>query len=148
MKIQRSTETLHPSLVKCIRRISTNIIDLHNVPIRLFETGRDHERHAMLLGKGKTKDVVSRHLYNLENDPPLYATAVDYVFYDEKWSWNLRNSTVSAWYILFGNMVLDICPELEWAGQNRRSVNYCHFQLRYNHMLSQIDNIPCVMPPS
>ena len=145
MKIQRSTETLHPILVKCVRRISTNILDLHNIPMRIFETGRDHERQQILLNKGKTKDVLSKHLYDLENDPPLYATAIDYTYYDGKrWSWNLRDSTIMAWYVLFGNLVLDVCSELQWQGTCRKSINYTHFELRNNIMINNLDIYPCV----
>ena len=146
MKILKSTDMLHPVLRDCIERIQKKVIDAHNIPIRLFETGRDHERQQILIQKGKTKDLLSRHLFNLENDPPLYATAVDFVFYDGKWSWNLRDSTVQAWYELFGNLVLDECPELEWFGLNRKSINYCHFQLRYAILLERLEEIPCVTP--
>lgn len=40
----------------------------------------------MLLKRGKTQNAISRHLFNLENDPPLYTTAIDYVYFDNKWS--------------------------------------------------------------
>jgi len=132
-------------LIQCVRKIQSSIIDANNAPFRLFETGRDHERHDMLIKRGKTKDIISRHLYNLENDPPLYATAIDYVYFDSKWSWNLRDSTISAWYILFGNLVLDICPELQWSGFNRKSVNFCHFQLKAVVIKNNFDLIPCVI---
>ena len=145
MKTQRNIDTLHPILKDCVRRIQKNSIDAHNIPIRLFEAGRDHDRHAMLINKGKTKDIVSRHLYNLDNVPPLYATAIDYVYYDKKWSWNLRDSTILSWYNLFGNMVLDICPELNWGRFNRKSINYCHFQLRKEVIFDNLKKIPCVV---
>lgn len=145
MKIQRSVEMLHPILVSCVKKIQKDVIDAHNIPIRLFETGRDHNRHDILIKKGKTKDLISRHLYNLENDPALYATAVDYVYYAKKWSWNLRDSTTSGWYNIFGNLVLDTCPELEWYGFNRKSINFCHFQLRAEIIRLNFDIIPCVV---
>lgn len=84
------------------------------------------------------------HLYNVENDPPLYATAIDYVYYNGKWSWNLRDGTVSSWYYLFGNLVLDICPELQWAGLHRKATNLNHFELRQSVILDSIETIPCV----
>ena len=146
MKIQRNTEMLHPILIECVAKIQKDVIEAHNAPVRLFESGRVHERHNMLIQRGKTKDIVSRHLYNLDNDPPLYTTAIDYVFYDGRWSWNLRDSTTAAWYILFGNLVLDTCPSLEWAGQNRKATNYCHFQLRNAVLIDNLDIIPCVVP--
>lgn len=146
MKIQRSTEMMHPIVSDCIEVIQRDVIDAHRMPVRLFESGRVHERHNMLIQRGKTRDIISRHLYNLDNDPPLYATALDYVFYDGRWSWNLRDGSITAWYILFGNLVLDKCPELEWAGQNRKSTNYCHFQLRRDILIDRLDVHPCVVP--
>jgi hypothetical protein len=145
MKIDKSTEYLHPLLVSVIARIEKQVIKKYNAPFALFETGRSHDRHQMLLQRGKTRDLVSMHLYNLENDPPLYATAIDYVYYDGKWSWNLRDSTVSSWYYLFGNLVLDVCPELEWAGLNRKATNLNHFELRQSVILDNMETIPCVI---
>jgi hypothetical protein len=146
MKIVRTTEMCHPILTSCIEQIKREIIEPHRIPMRVFETGRIHDRHEMLIQRGKTKNVFSRHLHNLDNDPPLYTTAVDFVYYDGKWSWNLRDSTINAWYDLFGNLVLDLCPELEWAGQNRKSKNYCHFQVRHDILLDKLENVPCVIP--
>jgi hypothetical protein len=145
MKIIRNTEILHPILKNCVQKIQSEIIDYHEVPIRLFETGRESDRQQMLLSKGKTQNAVTRHKFNLKNDPPLYVTAVDYVYFDTKWSWNLRDSTVISWYILFGNMVLDLCPELTWFGVNRKNINYCHFELRMEIMLKNLKKYPCVL---
>lgn len=144
MKILRTVEMLHPTLKECVDRIQKEVIIKHSMPIRLFETGRVHNRHAELIKRGKTKDVMSGHLFNLENDPPHYATAVDFVYYDSKWSWNLRDSSITAWYVLFGNKVLDVCPELKWGCMNRKSTNYCHFELRREVMIENIDIYPCV----
>ena len=146
MKIIRSMDMLHPILINSIKKIQSEIIDTYNIPMRLFETGRDHERHAFLIDKGKTKDIVSNHLYNLDNDPPLYATAISYVYYDQKWSWNLRDSTVKAWYILFGNLVLDLCSELNWGGYDRKSMDYTYFELRRSVLIDNLESIPCVVP--
>ena len=146
MKIQRNQKNCHPLLIECIERVNKEILTRHLAPMRLFETDRTHDRHNMLIQRGKTKDVISRHLSNMQNDPPLYCTAIDYVYYDERWSWNLRDGSISAWYILFGNLVLDVCPELEWSGMNRKSVNYCHFQLRRAVIIDKLDKYPCVIP--
>lgn len=145
MQIIRSTNMLHPILLNCLNKIQKNVIDAHSVPMRLFETGRTHERHAQLLSKGKTRDVVSGHLFNLDNDPPLYTTSVEYVYYDGKWSWNLRDSTIQSWYYIFGNLVLDECPELEWGGNNRKQTNYCQFTLRYAIIIDKLGEFPCVV---
>lgn len=146
MKILRTMEMLHPILQECVSKIQKEVIIKHNMPMRLFETGRMHDRHQILLQRGKTRDMLSKHLYNLENDPPLYASAVDFVYYADKWSWNLRDSSITAWYILFGNKVLDICPELKWGCMNRKSTNYCHFELRRAVMVDNLDKYPCVTP--
>lgn len=146
MKVLRDTSMLHPLLVNSIDRIQQQVITKYNAPIRLFETGRCHERHQHLLHKGQTQNAITRHLYDLSKSPPLYATAVDYVYYDERWSWNLRNSTVTAWYNLFGHLVLDVCPELSWGGLNRKSVNYTHFELRTSFIYDNIEKFPCIMP--
>ncbi|MDP8268267.1 MAG: hypothetical protein P9L97_06010 [Candidatus Tenebribacter davisii] len=145
MKLHRDLNLLHPHLHSCVKLIQSKIIDPHNVPIRIFETGRDHERHQMLLKKGKTTSVISKHWYNLENSPPLYATAISYVYFDTKWSWNLRDSTTNAWYNLFGNLVLDLCPELQWGGYSRKSVNFCHFELSRPFIIDTLSVIPCVL---
>lgn len=146
MRIQRNTDMLHPLLKECVLRIQSKIIEPHSIPVRLFETGRTHERHATLIERGKTKDMISGHLYNLQNDPPLYTLAVDYVYYDGKWSWNLRDSSVMAWYSIFGNLVLDTCPELSWGGYSRKSTNYNHFFLRRVAIIENLDRFPCVVP--
>lgn len=146
MKVQRSLDSLHPIMKDCVNRIQNKIITVYNIPIRVFETGRDHARHEMLIQRGKTKDILSGHLYNLNNNPPLYAISVDYVvFLDCKWSWNLRDSTIASWYQLFGNLVLDLCPELQWQGNERKSVNLCHFSLKDRVILDNLNTIPCVI---
>ena len=145
MKIIRNLDVLHPILKDCVKKIQSEIINTHDVPMKLFETGRLHDRQEMLLNKGKTQTAISKHVFNLENDPPLYATATDYVYFDNKWSWNLRNSTILSWYILFGNMVLDLCPELIWHGVNRKNINYCHFELRSDIILHNLRKYPCVV---
>jgi hypothetical protein len=144
MKIQRTTENLHPLMNDIVRRIQERVIHKHTAPFRLFETGREKERHSTLIQRGKTKDLICKHLYNLENDPPLYATAIDYVYYSGKWSWNLRDNTISSWYILFGNLVLDECPELVWAGMNRKATNYSHFELNQTVVIDKLGKYPCV----
>jgi len=143
MKVLKGTEMLHPLMVEVHKKIQKEVIDQHNMPFRLFETGRTHDRHQGLLKKGKTKDFISAHLFNLENDPPLYTTALDYVYYDGKWSWNIRSATVRQWYKMFGNLVLDTCPELTWGGMNRVSTNYNHFQLKQAIVIDNLDKFPC-----
>ncbi len=146
MKVLKNIEMLHPHLQIVLQRVQKEIIEVHNIPMRIFETGREHDRHESLIKKGKTRDILSRHLFNLENDPPLFSTAVDYVYYNGRWSWNLRDSTISSWYLLFGNLILDKFPELEWYGYNRKSTNYCHFQLREMFIRDNISKYPCVVP--
>ena len=145
MKIHRTTEYSHPILIDCINKIEKDVLQKYNAPFKIFETARTHERNRNLIAKGKTNSVMNTHLFDLRNDPPLYATAVDYVYFNGKWSWNLRDATITAWYKLFGNLVLDVCPELYWKGTNRRSMNLTHFELRQIVILDSIDKIPCVV---
>jgi len=145
-KVIKELDMVHPVLVNSIAKIQSEVINKYNAPFRLFETGRDHDRHQFLIIKGRTKDIVSRHLYNLENDPPLYCTAVDYVYFNGEFNWNLRNTTIYHWYVLFGNLVLDACPELNWGGLDRRSTNFNHFYLRRDSIVQAIDEHPCVVP--
>ena len=144
-QIIKDPEVLHPILQEAIKIIQVDVIAKHNMPFRVFEMGRSAERHQYLISKGKTQDLLSRHLYNFSGDVPLYASAVDFVLYETRWSWNLRDSTVSSWYLLFGNLVLDRCPELEWCGYNRKATNYTHFELKQSVMIDNLDTIPCVV---
>jgi len=145
MKVSRDFTAMHPLLIQCVQTIQRKVIDPYNAPFRLFETGRTSDRHHELVSKGKTTDLISMHLFDLEATPPLYCTAVDYVYFDGKWSWNLRNSTISSWYQLFGNMVLDVCPELRWKGLNRTNINYNHFSLKEEFIIENIDKYPCAV---
>ena len=67
--VMRSTEMLHPLLVGIVARIQSNVIEKHSLPLRLFETGRLNERHSKLLLKGKSRDPISPHLFNLLKFP-------------------------------------------------------------------------------
>jgi hypothetical protein len=146
LKVQTENYMLHPILSEYINSIEIHVIEKHKAPFRLFETGRTHGRHQELLNRGKTQDAISAHLYNLDNDPPLYATAIDYVFHNGKsWSWNFRDSTISSWYSLFGNLVLDVCSGLTWGALNRKSMNYTHFQLKQDIILDNLDHYQCVI---
>lgn len=147
-QVQNNIMLLHPILREICLRIQSDVIIKHNMPIRLFETGRSQERHQHLLNKGRTTNIYSKHLYNLKDESNmLYAAAVDFVFYDKKWSWNLRDQTVFSWYFVFGNTVLDNFPQLEWHGTSRKSVNYTHFQLRDEIIVEHMDKYPCVLHP-
>ena len=146
-QVQNSFEMLHPILTDCCKRIQTQVIHAYNIPMKLFETGRTKERHQNLINKGRAQSILSRHLYNMEHNPPLYATAVVYVYYDGKWSWNLRDSTIQSWYQVFGNLVLDVCPELQWGMVNRKSSDYTYFQLREDVIVDNFDTFPCIMHP-
>jgi len=146
IKVLRSKEMLHPIVLECIDRIYKEVIQAHSMPFALFETGRSKDRHQALLDKGRTRTAICRHRFNLTTDPPLYATAVDFVYFNGKWSWNIRDTTIKSWYFLFGNMVLDVCPELKWGGTDRKNTNYTHFELRREVLLDALDRYPCVAP--
>ena len=146
MNIQRDFNTLHPLLLNNVKKIAKIITD-YNLPMKLFETGRSHDRHQWLLDTGKIKDPMQGigHLHNLKMDPPLYTTSVVYVYFDNNWSWNLRDITIAAWYNLFGNLVLDKCPELEWGGANRKSQDLTLFSLKSSVIYDNLDKYPCTL---
>jgi hypothetical protein len=143
--VTNSLDMAHPILRELCNKINAQVIAKHNAPFKLFETGRTHERHQSLISKGRTQNIFSKHLYYLDGETPMYSIAVDYVFYDGKWSWNLRNQTVLSWYLLFGNLVLDCCSELQWGGNFRKTTNYTHFQLKEDVVLENIDTYPCIL---
>lgn len=133
MSIIRDPNVLDPRMRDCVDRIQSNIIDVHNMPIQLFETGRTSDRQRMLFSHGKAQSAISEHLFDLEAKPPIFATAMCYVYLDPEtggWSWNFRSNKVKAAYYFFGELVLDFCPELEWAGYWRTAVDYTFFRLR------------------
>ena len=133
MNVCRSREMLHPVLADRVRQIESEVIARHNMPIRLFETGRTLARQRQLIKRGRDTTMVSAHVYV----PFRYemVCAVDFVFYDQAWSWNLRDQRVKRWYQLFGRLVSDLCPDLTWAGDNVYQQDYTHFEMpvsRYN----------------
>ncbi len=143
MQTQRTLEMLHPILREKVDIIQKEVIYKYKMPFKLFETGRTKDRHQMLISKGKTKNIISEHLYDLEIIPPLYATGVDFVYFDKTWSWNLRDLSIFSWYNLFGNLVLDVCPELKWGAFNRKMMNYTHFVLRKEVIVDNISKFEC-----
>jgi hypothetical protein len=83
-----------------------------------------------LIAKRKQRTLVTRYLVDLDSDPQIFSTAVNYVYYTSRWSWDLRDMTVKRWYQLFGELVMDLCPNIEWAGYWRSNVDYTNFQLK------------------
>ena len=127
-KIIRSVDVLHPELRDAHKIIRSEIIGKHNMPIRLFETGRTRERHEMLLRKGLVSgDIVCKHRFDLQRD--IYATAMAYVYYDGRWSFNIRNARVKRWLQVFGEMVLDKFDNIKWQGYNRERTDYTTYEL-------------------
>lgn len=143
-KVIRDLGVLHPLLKQAHHKIQQLVIDEYNMPIRLFETGRTQDRHAVMLKKGRETSFISPQVFNLENDPPLYATGLSYVYFDKRWSWNLRDACVMSWYLLFGNLVLDSCPEIRWGGVRRKNINYTFFYLSEDVVFENIKKYPCV----
>lgn len=133
--IVRDTAVLHPRLRSAVHDVQQHVIDAHHLPIQLFETGRTRGRQRMLFSRGKVMSGVSEHMFDLSADPPIYASAVCYVYNDGTgWSWNLRSRKILAVYMLFGELVLDLCPVLEWAGYRRNNVDYTYYRLQgYDH---------------
>ena len=127
--VLRDPNYLHPVMRENVRRIHKYLIEHHKAPFRVFETARTQQRQMALIEKGKAKTFVSRYVFDLNTDPPLYSTAVNFVYYTNRWSWDLRDMTIKRWYQLFGEMVLDLCPDLDWAGRWRKNEDYTHYEL-------------------
>lgn len=144
-KIIRDLKIVHPLLKDVHHKIQKDIIDAYNIPMRLFETGRTMERHIQLVNKGKENSLISPFIFNLQTDPVLYSIALSYVYFDRKWSWNLRNATIRHWYLLFGNLVLDECVEMEWGANNRKNQNFSLFSLKSGIVKTNQNRFPCVV---
>ena len=144
--IDRSTEFVHPLLKNSIEKIQKRVITKHNAPFRLFETARDHERQQKLLSTGKCQTPITGHLFDFTSTPKLYCTSVTYVYYDNRWSWNLRDTSIACWYRLFGNLVLDVCPELLWGGSDRKATDYTLFSLSSEVIYNNLNQYPCILP--
>lgn len=129
-QILRDTKLLHPILREAHSQVQQQVIEKHRAPFRLFETGRLIERQASLVRKGKAPSLTSRHFFRIDTEPKVLSTAIVYVFYSGRWSWDLRSATVKAWYQLFGELVLDLCPDLFWGGYRRNNVDYTYFEIR------------------
>lgn len=128
--VLRDQEYLHPTLREEVKRIQREVIERHRAPFRIFETARTAERQMDLIKKRKQRTLVTRYLMDLNSAPPIYSTAVNYVYYTSRWSWDLRDMKIKRWYQLFGELVLDLCPKLEWAGYWRSNIDYTNFQIK------------------
>lgn len=126
----RDVELLHPVLRDHMVTIQRDVIARHSMPFRLFETGRTKERQADMVEKRRERTLITQQFFDLDRDPPLYSTGFNLVYYVRRWSWDVRNRRILAWYQLLGELVLDAVPDLEWAGYWRSCSNYTYFQLR------------------
>ncbi len=129
-QVLRDVELLHPVLREHVRRIQHEIVERHSMPFKLFETGRTRERQADLVEKRRARTLVSQQFFDLEREPAMYATGFNLVHFSRRWSWDVRNRTILSWYQLLGELVLDLVPDLEWAGYWRSCSDYTYFQLR------------------
>lgn len=141
-KVLRDPELLHPILRAHIEHIQREVIERHSLPFRLFETGRTRERQADLVEKRRARTLVSRQFFDLDRDPPLYATGFNFVYFSQRWSWDVRNRTIVAWYQILGELSLDLVPDLEWAGYWRSCSDYTFFQLRHSVLVREGIVIP------
>ncbi len=126
----RDLDILHPVLREAVGIVQENVIERYSMPFRIFETGRTMKRQRMLLDKRKVNSVMSPLFFNVDHDPPIYSTALVYVYYDGRWSWEIKKPTIKRWYQLFGELVLDESPVLMWGGYFRSSMDYTLFELR------------------
>jgi len=130
-QVLRDPELLHPILREHVAHIQREVIERHSMPFKLFETGRTRERQADLVEKRRARTLVSRQFFDVEREPPLYSTGFNLVHFSRRWSWDVRNRTIVSWYQILGELVLDLVPDLEWAGYWRSCSDYTFFQLRH-----------------
>jgi len=141
-QVLRDVELLHPILRGHIEHIQHEVIERHSMPFRLFETGRTRERQADLVEKRRARTLVSRQFFDLDREPALYSTGFNLVHFSRRWSWDVRNRTIVAWYQILGELVLDLVSDLEWAGYWRSCSDYTFFQLRHSVLLREGIVIP------
>lgn len=141
-QVLRDPELLHPVLREHVASIQREVIERHSMPFKLFETGRTRERQADLVEKRRARTLVSRQFFDLDRDPELYSTGFNLVHFSRRWSWDVRNRTIVAWYQLLGELVLDLVPDLEWAGYWRSCSDYTFFQLRHSVLVREGIVIP------
>jgi hypothetical protein len=140
-QIIRTFEYVHPILSECAQKIDELIIKPYNVPFAVFETARTYDRQRELYLQNRARGLQSRHLFDMSKVPLEYATAIHYVYIVQgRWSWNVRDLTIRRWWQLFGEMVLDICKEIEWGGTWRKNQDYAHFQLKQSVIEDYIRN--------
>lgn len=129
-QIIRETDYLHPLMRAAVQTIQRDVIERHRLPFRLFETARTPARQLSLYNKRKVRTLASYFYFDLKGDPVIHSTAVCFVHFTDRWSWDIRTRTTKRWYELFGELVLDACPDLDWAGNWRSNIDYTHFQLK------------------
>ena len=129
-RIIRDLDYLHPELREIVAAIDEHVIVPHRVPIRLFETARTEERQLSLVRMRKANTVITRFVFNLDQSPPVYSTAVSYVHFVDRWSWDLRTRLIKRWYELFGELVIDLFGDrLFWGGDRRVGEDLTYFEL-------------------
>lgn len=84
----------------------TDLIHLHNLPMRVYETVRSEKRQLELYSKGASKTLNSRH---------LLGESIDVVCYiDGKWSWDIKHHH---YYEFLGALVLaQMGDKVTWGG--------------------------------
>lgn len=106
--------------------VINNLIEEHEMPFHVFETGRTIERQKLLVEQRKERALITDLYFSLDK-PIKLSTAIKIVYYKDHWSWDIRNSTIKAWYLLLGELTLDSTNDIGWGGTWRKHQDYTHF---------------------
>jgi len=117
MAVNNSLSDLLPDMKQRVMNV-IDFLNIHNIPLKLYETRRTGERQKELVEKGYSKTLKSKH---------LTGEAADFVVnIDGKWSWDYERYKLC--YTLYGEIAKYF--GLEWGGDWRTFKDYPHIQLR------------------
>lgn len=116
-KVCREIGDLHPKMQEFVTE-ALRLIHKHRLPFKLFETIRTVERQKLLVAKGYSKTMRSKH---------LRGRAVDFVCYiDKKWSWSPKHHF---WYDILGLLLIKSLTGVTWGGNWTTFIDRPHYQL-------------------
>jgi hypothetical protein len=121
--MNRNLDDLDPELRKIVNKI-LKLIDKHQLPFRVFETLRSEKRQKILVKRGYSKTLKSKHLPNCKGK----SEAIDFVVYRKgRWTWD---DDIKYWYDILGILVTSNFENVRWGGHFHRFYDGSHFELK------------------